>query len=42
MVPNIYMDLSALGHYVRVSILSVLHIPPEKHPTENGVIAEKL
>ena len=23
-------------------ILSVLHVPPEKHPTENGVTAGKL
>ena len=28
--------------YTEVLILSVLHVPPEKHPTENGVIAEKL
>ena len=25
-----------------VLILSVPHVPPEKHPTENGVIAGKL
>ena len=27
---------------VEVLILLVLHMPPEKHPTENGVIAGKL
>ena len=32
-----------LKPYVEVSILSVPHVPPEKHhPTENGVIAGKL
>ena len=27
---------------MEVVILSVLHVSPEKHPTENGVIAGKL
>ena len=31
-----------LKPYMEVLILSVPHIPPEKHPTENGVIAGKL
>ena len=31
-----------LEPYMEVLILSVLHVPPEKHPTENGVIAGKL
>ena len=31
-----------LEPYMEVFILSVLHVPPEKHPTENGVIAGKL
>ena len=28
--------------FTEVLILLVLHVPPEKHPTENGVIARKL
>ena len=31
-----------LKPYMDVLILSVLHVPPEKHPTENGVIAGEL
>ena len=31
-----------LKPYMEVLILSVLHVPPEKHPTENGTIAGKL
>ena len=31
-----------LKPYMEVLILSVLHVPPEKHPTENGIIAGKL
>ena len=31
-----------LKQYMEVLILSVLHVPQEKHPTENGVIAGKL
>ena len=31
-----------LKPYMEVLILSVLHVPPEKRPTENGVNAEKL
>ena len=30
-----------LKPYMEGLILSVLHVPPEKHPTENGVIAGK-
>ena len=28
-----------LKPHMEALILSVLHIPPEKHPTQNGVIA---
>ena len=28
--------------YMEVLILWALHVPPEKHPTENGVIAGKI
>ena len=31
-----------LKRYMEALILSVLHVPAEKHPTENGVIAGKL
>ena len=31
-----------LRPYMEVLILSVLHVPPEKHPTENGVIAGRI
>ena len=31
-----------LKPYMEVLILSALHVPPEKHSTENGVIAGKL
>ena len=31
-----------LKPYVEIFILSVLHVPPEKHPTRNGVTAGKL
>ena len=31
-----------LKPYMEVLILSVLQVPPEKHPTENGVIEGKL
>ena len=31
-----------LKPYMEVLILSVLHVPPGKHPTENDVIAGKL
>ena len=31
-----------LKPYMEVLILSVLHVPPEKHPTENSTIAGKL
>ena len=27
---------------MEVLILSILHVPPEKHPTENGIIGGKL
>ena len=30
-----------LTPYAEVLILSALHVPPEKRPTENGVIAGK-
>ena len=31
-----------LKPYMEVLILEVLHVPPEKHPTENDIIAGKL
>ena len=31
-----------LTPYMEVLILSVLQVPREKHPTENGIIAGKL
>ena len=31
-----------LKPFMEVLMLLVLHVPPEKHPTENGVIAGKL
>ena len=31
-----------LKPYIEILILSVLRVPPEKYPTENGVIAGKL
>ena len=31
-----------LKPYMEVLNLLVLHVPPEKHPTENGVVAGKL
>ena len=35
-------DSNMLKPYMEVLILSVLHVPPEKQSTENGVIARKL
>ena len=38
----IIVHSTMLKPYVEIFILSVLHVPPEKHPTRNDVIAGKL